>query len=324
MAYLYFVIVCLFFGSNFILMDRATRWFGPIEIGLGRVASAAALLAILWATLDRKQRLAKRDLGVLVAIALISNAYPYALQPAMIASQMEHSFFGMMMAFVPLLTILVSIPMLGVKPTARQLVGVVLGFAFIVLLMYDGHDRGIPIGLLALAGSVPLSYAVGNTWIRRSLSHVDSTPLTVVMLLVSTAALAPLAASRSLQAGLGVLPPAPREDFVTAAAALAMLGAAGTGLCMWAFIRLIQDRGPLFAGMVTYVIPVVALTWGWLDREPISLKQMVAIAGILSMVALVQSAPAPEKRAIPEPAEALDENGAKSDDWAREPAAADA
>ncbi|MEQ8846607.1 EamA family transporter [Botrimarina sp.] len=310
MAYVYFVAVCLFFGSNFILMDRATRWFGPIEVGFGRVASAAALLAVLWVTLDRRQRLRRRDWGVAAAVGLIANAYPYALQPTLISSGMGHSFFGMTVAFTPLMTILVSMPMLGVRPTTRQLVGVVLGFAFVILLMYDGKLRGIGPGLLALAASVPLSYSVGNTWIRRSLNHVDPTPLAVMMLLVSSTTLAPIVASPTLQGGLGVEPPAPREGFAVAVMALAWLGALGTAFSMWAFIHMVQQRGPLFAGMVTYVVPVVALGWGVFDDETITPWQILAVVGILSMVTLVQS---PSKTETPSPIAIQPAAGAEDD-----------
>jgi drug/metabolite transporter (DMT)-like permease len=54
------------------------------------------------------------------------------------------------------------------------------------------------------------------------------------------------------------------------------------------FIHLVVKEGPLFAGMVTYVVPVFALMWGAFDGETITLRQLAAIGGVLGMVALVQ------------------------------------
>ena len=54
---------------------------------------------------------------------------------------------------------------------------------------------------------------------------------------------------------------------------------------------MILTEGPLFAGMTTYVVPVLAILWGSLDHESISLQQMAAIAGVLAMVMLVQTGP---------------------------------
>lgn len=329
MAYVYFTMVCLFFGSNFILMDRATRWFGPVEIGFGRVSSAAALLAILWMTVDRRQRLRRGEIATIVGIALLANAYPYTLQPALISSGLGHSFFGMTVSFVPLMTILVSIPLLGIRPTTKQIVGVLGGLGFVVLLMYDGNLRGITPWQLALAVTVPLSYALGNTVMRRNLRHADPTPLSVLMMLTSSVALLPIVASPALQAQLGVEAPSPRADFPIAAAALVGLGALGTGVCVWAFVRMVQQRGPLFAGMVTYVVPVLAMLWGLLDGETITTRQVIAMAGILSMVALVQG-PAETTKAEEEPAPAdwatdsLPTDSLAADSLAAEPLAADA
>jgi hypothetical protein len=56
-----------------------------------------------------------------------------------------------------------------------------------------------------------------------------------------------------------------------------------------AYIWLVLKRGPLFAGMTTYVVPVIALLWGTLDHEAISGQQAMAIAGVLGMVAIVQT-----------------------------------
>ncbi len=51
---------------------------------------------------------------------------------------------------------------------------------------------------------------------------------------------------------------------------------------------LIKTQGPLFAGMVTYVVPVLALFWGQYDSERLTPLQLAAITGVLIMVALVQ------------------------------------
>ena len=66
---------------------------------------------------------------------------------------------------------------------------------------------------------------------------------------------------------------------------------------------LVLKRGPLFAGMTTYVVPVIALLWGTLDHEKISPMQLAAIAGVLTMVAIVQTGAKPSSEVL-EPAAA--------------------
>ncbi len=67
-----------------------------------------------------------------------------------------------------------------------------------------------------------------------------------------------------------------------------VLGVFCTGIATHMFLLMVQKKGPLFAGMVTYVIPVIAIIWGWLDSEYISSLQLVAIAGIIVSVGMAQ------------------------------------
>jgi drug/metabolite transporter (DMT)-like permease len=70
-----------------------------------------------------------------------------------------------------------------------------------------------------------------------------------------------------------------------------VLGLVSTGLAHCLFYVLILRRGPLFAGMVAYVIPGVAMLVGWLFGESLTLWHLLCLLGILSMVWLVQSPP---------------------------------
>jgi drug/metabolite transporter (DMT)-like permease len=143
-------------------------------------------------------------------------------------------------------------------------------------------------GLLALAMSTPLSYALGNTYIKWKLDHLPAAPLTAAFLAIGAASLVPLELSPGLINRLQLTGPPTPTDWPLAIAALATLGVVGTGICVLIFVHLIKTQGPLFAGMVTYVIPVVALMWGQFDRERLTTTQVAAIVGVLAMVALVQ------------------------------------
>lgn len=294
MPYLSFAAICLLFGSNFVLMSRASQAFGPVEVAAGRVVGAIVMLSILWRVLSPQASVPRRKLLSCLAVGLVANAYPYVVQPYLIETARAmnrgagHSFFGMMVAFTPLLTILASIPLLGVKPTLRQVVGVIGGLGFMGLLMQDGSARGITLPMLLLAFSVPLSYAVTNTYIRRAFNDIPAIALTTTTLLGAAVVLIPLALATPVLVPLHLARPAEPKNWSMAIAAVLALGVTGTGFTMWLFVRLLQTQGPLFAGMVTYVVPLVALSWGAFDSEQITTMQIVGIAGVLSMVALVQ------------------------------------
>ena len=281
MPYLLFLMICAIWGGSFLMMKKAAIVFSPISIGAWRVVGGAAVLLLLW--LFRRQPLGwkRRDAWSLAFIIFAGYTWPYCVQPWLI-SRHGSAFIGMTVSLTPLFTMLASVPLLGVVPHPRQALGVLGSLVGLGLLMSEAFSRAIPVTHLLLAASVSLGYALVNTWVRRSLTHVP--PL--MMSLVS------LAIAGVILQSLSFLSPAPTSPdpaaFWPAVISLLVLGVAGTGLAMFWFNKLIHDRGPLFAGMVTNLVPAGAVIWGWLDGEHVTGRQIAALAIILPMVALVQ------------------------------------
>jgi drug/metabolite transporter (DMT)-like permease len=65
------------------------------------------------------------------------------------------------------------------------------------------------------------------------------------------------------------------------------LGIMGSSVASVLFYILINKAGGMFASMVTYALPVVALMWGLLDGESISLLQVGCMLIILTGMYLV-------------------------------------
>jgi drug/metabolite transporter (DMT)-like permease len=61
----------------------------------------------------------------------------------------------------------------------------------------------------------------------------------------------------------------------------------GTSVAMVLFNRLIQISGPVTASTVTYLMPVIALFWGFMDNESLNLFHFSGLAAILGGVFLV-------------------------------------
>jgi drug/metabolite transporter (DMT)-like permease len=279
--YVWFLCICAVWGSSFILMKRALVVFSPGDVAAWRVASGAIVLALAWWWEGRKVRWKKGELAAILYVVLVGYAWPYAIQPEIVARH-GGAFGGMIVSFVPLLTVLVSVPVLGIRPTARQLAGVLGGMAFMGLLFADGLRRAIPLSDLLLAGTVPFGYATANTVIRKKLADVPPLWLTLISLCMASAVLFPVSWCWPAPS------PSAEDRWWPAAAALGFLGVVGTGIATYYFNRLILERGPLFAGMATYLIPLGAVLWGWADQEQVTLLQLTALGGILAMVALVQ------------------------------------
>lgn len=288
MAYVYFLFLCFVWGSSFILMERTLHAFGPVGVGIGRLLGGTAVLLVVWLLQRRRYHVSRRDLLQITFVTFVATAVPFVVLPYVVAQGFGHSYMGMMMAIVPLATILISIPMLGILPTGRQLIGVVGGLVCLAFILRDGSQRGMSAGLLALAASVPLTYSFGNTYIKWKLDHLPALPLTTLLLGIAGVMLLPVQFIAPLRDHLDLVPPAHPTDWLQAIASLAFLGVVGTGISVLVFIHLVLKQGPLFAGMITYVVPVLAVMWGAYDHEVITSQQVAAMVGVLAMVALVQ------------------------------------
>jgi drug/metabolite transporter (DMT)-like permease len=263
-------------------MKRAAVCLSPATIGAGRVLFGAAVLAIVLWSARKSGAFRRRDWGPLLGVVLTGFAWPYTLQPWLIGKHQNSAFIGMTVAFTPLLTLGISIFVLNVRPTLRQVVGVLGALGFLCLLMWDGWQQQLPIGDLALAFSVPLAYAIANNWIRKSLSHIPPVELTFLCLAGTGLCLLPAA-------WFAPVPISYSPDALWSAwGGVLILGVLGTGLSTCLFTRLILEQGPLFAAMVTNLVPLGAMAWGWADAEVITSRQLMALTGVLTMVILVQ------------------------------------
>lgn len=278
MPYVFFLMICFIWSSSFILMKKALIAFSPASIAWWRMFWGAVVLGFLCWRRGQLKAPERRHWPMLFVVAILGCAAPYFVQPIVVSHQ-GGAFMAMLVSCVPLLTILISIPLLGTFPSRLQLVGVCAAFCCMGLLLADGLQREIPLQDFALGFTVPFGYAITNTCIRRWMSDVPSLWLTFVALVGATFSLTPFAFND---------PTSTSQQWWMAMSGLLVLGMLGTGLAMFWFNRLVQDHGPLFAGMTTNLVPIGAVLWGWADSEHISQRQLLALAGILIAVACVQ------------------------------------
>jgi len=74
-----------------------------------------------------------------------------------------------------------------------------------------------------------------------------------------------------------------------------MLGVAGTAIATALFYVLVKKAGGLFASLVTYGVPFIALAWGSIFGENITLLQIACLGIILCGVYLANM---PKKKEI--------------------------
>ena len=165
------------------------------------------------------------------------------------------------------------------KLTPRRAVGVVLGFAGLLTLVWPRLSSGAALeaGALGLAIGAAVFYAASNIMARKA-PQVSS--LTGGLMMCLTGAVFATAGALVLQ-GPPAMPP------LTPLLVTVVLGVFSTGLGTVGWVWLIQRRGAVFTSMTVYLLPIWAMVLGiGLMHERPGWSAFAALGLILSGVAL--------------------------------------
>ncbi|MBL4586815.1 MAG: EamA family transporter, partial [Flavobacteriales bacterium] len=200
---------------------------------------------------------------------------------AIAQTKIDSSLAGMLNSLVPIFTMIIGVLFFKLKSSALQAVGLTIGFvgAIMLIVLPSGISDFQPEALLVVLAS--LCYAFNLNMVRRYLSKMPSVLIT---------------AGSFLWIGPACLVFLFSTDFVDrfdhqyawqSFSAIAILAVVGTTLAVLMFNKLIQSSGAVFASLVTYIVPIVAILWGALDGETINLWSIIGVGVILSGVYLV-------------------------------------
>lgn len=270
-----FTLLGIIWGGSFLLMRIASPEIGSAPLAFIRVACGAlVLLPFLW--------LGRRAIAPhwwrLGAIGILNSAVPFLLF-AWATARAPAGISAIANATTVMLTAVVAFVMFGEKIGLRKGVGLLSGFAGVVVLA-GGGAAGMSVTMAALAGVLAsLCYAIAANLVRIYLAGLPPIAVAAATLLGATVFLSPLA--------LWHWPEGPIS--LPAWGAAAVLGFVCTGIAYAFLFRLIGKVGPSRAVMVTYLVPLFGVAWAWLVLdEALTVPMAIAGALILGGVALAQ------------------------------------
>lgn len=281
-------------GSSFLFIKIGVTEIGPITFSMLRVLIGSVVLLIIVFT--RRRTPVERGVWKHLAfIGLFGTALPFALigwGTQFISSGLS----AILNATTPLFAFIIATALGSEALCATRAIGVAAGFGGIVVLMWpqlQGGQQASILGELAVvAGS--LCYAISATHMKRRLA--SSPPLFTALGQVAMGWLI-------LLPGAAIERPwtftySPRVLF-----AVGMLGVLGTGLAYIIYVRLIQGLGATGASLVTQIVPLFAVFWGWLVlAERPGWNALLALAMILAGLVLVNGLPRRHSRVAVVPA----------------------
>jgi len=275
--WLYLVSLSLVWGSSFILIKKGLVGLTALQLGALRTVLAAVFLLIIG--FNSVKKIKKEQWKWIGVSAMLGSFFP-AFFFAFAELEIDSAIVSILNSTVPILSIIIGFLIFSVQSTKNQVIGVFIGLLGSIFLIGSGAtlntDQNYWYALLPLAATT--MYAFNVHVIKRHLQEIPALSITVgCFLILLIPSLLVLYFSDFFQAELLA-----KEEVQISISYIAILSVVGTGIAKILFNRLVQLSNPVFSTSVTYLIPVVALTWGILDGETFSLWQ--ALSGIVILI----------------------------------------
>lgn len=259
------VLLSLIWGSSFILIKKGLVVYSAGEVGALRIVSASLFLFPL--AITRLKSLNRRQWVLLTVTGLLGSFLP-AFLFAVAQTRLSSSVSGVLNTLTPLFVLIIGSLFFQQKIKLRASVGILFGIAGTVLLVLAGSDGKIGnINYYAFfVVLATLCYGINLNIIKHFFPALTAIEITSISFFI----IGPVAAVY-LFAATGFSHKLLYQDGGWPALGyILILGILGTAIALILFNKLVKLTTPIFTSFVTYLIPVVAVTWGLLDGEVLS------------------------------------------------------
>jgi drug/metabolite transporter (DMT)-like permease len=283
------IVLAALWGASFLFIRVGVAEFGVAPLMALRVSIGAVfLIAMLLSRRPLAATLAtlRARWLQLLAVGILNSAAPFCLF-AYAELTLSAGATSVINATTPLFGALVAFIWLKDRLTTARTIGMAIGFAGVLVLVWNqiapehgAQDAALPVqGMLAAAAALAASalYGVAGNFAKKYLMDVDAMTNAAGSMIGATLTLAPIA--------IFTWPAAPVSAH--AWGAVLALGIACTGIAYFIYFHLVAVAGPARAMTVTFVIPLFGILWGALFLgEHVSLVMIAGCAIVLAGTAL--------------------------------------
>lgn len=281
----YLIILSIVWGSSFILMKKALLGVTPIQLGaLRMIFTATFLLSVVSPSI---KKIKKRHWKYIIYTALAGTFIPGFLF-AFAITTIDSSIVSILNSFTPFNTLILGSIFFGFAFKKAQLYGVLIGLVGTSVLILKGADlhpnQNYWFALLIIVASV--GYAFNANMLKKYLSDLEALAITTgnFLLLILPATIVLFCTDFFETFDFE------NEVLMYSLGYIVILSVVGTGIAKTIYNKLVHISDPVFSSSVTYLIPLVAIFWGVLDGEKLSLIQVFSGVIILIGVYLVNKA----------------------------------
>ena len=226
-------------------------------------------------------KIPRQKLRIVILSAVFGNLLP-AFFFATAMTKIDGSLGGILNSLTPICVVVIGIIFFKDKIKSQKIAGVLIGFLGLLLLTITPALMGektisfTNVGYMLMILAATLLYGINVNMVGHYLKNVNPIHVATVSLAFMT-----------IPAGLilwqqGFLHLNFNDPNVLHSIRdITALGVAGSAIATALFYILVQKAGILFASLVTYGIPFIALLWGLYDHEKITWIQPFCLAIIL-------------------------------------------
>ena len=273
-----FIVLSIIWGSSFVLMKEGLVHLSAYQVASLRIVFSGVVL--LPTVLKCFNKIPKDKLFIIFMSGVLGSLFPAYL--FCIAEEgIDSALAGTLNSLTPIFVIITGALFFKSKTTGNKIFGIIISFTgSILLLLSKGHmQESQNLMYISFVVLATIFYGFNVNMVHRHLHHIGSLQIAAVALTLNAIpALIVL-----IFTGYFNLP-LTSKGILFSTGASAILGIFGTAAASIIFYMLVKRAGAIFASMVTYGIPVVAIIWGVIYNEEVGWKQVACLAIILSGV----------------------------------------
>lgn len=191
---------------------------------------------------------------------------------------LSSSLTGMLNSLVPLFTLLIGMIIFKIKFKANRFIGAFIGLiGAIGLITSNGIDlNNSNLSYTFYVVAATICYAISVNIINTYLKELSALKITAIsFIFIGPPVLIYLFSTNFVTTTVN------NEAAAIALFYIAILSIFGTVVSVILFNMLIKKTSGVFATSVTYLIPIIAISWGVLDGESVNYIQIISIIIIL-------------------------------------------
>ncbi len=272
-------ILSLIWGSSPILIKKALVSLSPYEIGSLRLTFAAVVLIPFLG--KNFKEIKKKDYFILFISGIVGNVIPYFLYP-IAQTNIDSATSGVLTSLTPFFALLIGVIFYKQNATKNNIIGLITGFIGTTILIIFSSKVGVignnVFGLFVVLAT--LLYGINLNLIKYHLNHLK--PVTITSF--SIVSILPVTFYILLSETPFIDHMNNYESYKLEFFYVFVLGFLSTSVATLIFYNLIKIKDTVFASMVTYLMPIVAIFIGIADGEIINIIQVGGMILILTGV----------------------------------------